>query len=168
MQILTRETVEKTFAKHHWDDSKGWQKDLCGGLVRTVYQKENLSVHQYKHKDYQSVIFEMPKYIVYITGGTWKNIMQPNSKKEQPHFYSLSVSSSLSDRTLYRSVIDTVGYKDIHGDRDIVLDLFKKIPEQYFTLEKDEHAKYVSTYWMRIPRLFRREHRTHRLLKEIE
>ena len=147
MQIKAQETVEKTFALYRWDDLNNWtQKNNL--MTRHVYREQDLVIYQQIRSGNRHIVFETPEYVMRVIAGTHKDVMTREKEKKVP-FFELTVSTTVSKRNLYRSLIDDAGYRDIKGDRQYILDFEKKLPQKYFSLKKDENAPHISTYWMR-------------------
>ena len=147
MQIDTKQTVQKTQALYHWDDLRNWTRK--GNLLtRHIYRDENLVIYQQIRSGNRHIVFETPEYVMRVIGGTHKGVMTHEKGKKVP-FFELAVSTTVSKRNLYRSLIDDAGYIDIKGERQYILDFEKILSQKYFCLKKDEHSSHISTYWMR-------------------
>ena len=168
MQIKTKETVQNTLKKYRWDSAIGWSKKPLGGFSRDVYQKSGLSIRQEINQNEQAVVFEIPQLTMVVSSGKHPDLMTIAQSKDVP-FYSLSVFSTISEKTLYKSFVDDAGYKDISGDRQMILNFLEKVPDAYFVLDKDENASHVSTCWMRPRCLIKKTRPAHRFFdKERE
>lgn len=149
MQIKTKETVQNTLNKYRWDNAQGWHKNpLSNALVRDVYQKGNLAIRQEIQSDCQAVFFETPEYTMAVSQGVHPNMMTIGQSKNVP-FYSLSIFTTNSDKNVYNSFTDDVGYMNIGGDRQFLFHFLEKLPDSYFVLDKDEEAQHISSCWMR-------------------
>lgn len=166
MQIKTKETVQNTLNKYRWDSAIGWSKKPLGGFSRDLYQRGDLSIRQEINQNEQAVVFEMPQLTMRVSSGKHPDLMTIAQSKDVP-FYSLSVFSTVSDKTVYKSFEDDAGYKDISGDRQMILNFLEKVPDAYFVLEKDEHACHVSTCWMRPRNLIKKTKPAHRFVDNL-
>ncbi len=162
MQINTPRTVQKTLEKYRWNDLENWQETGDGNFQRPVYQKGEISILQKKWPEGQGIEVETPDYTMYVGMGYHLNVFEGHSATK---YYSLSVAATRSEKKLYQSMMDEAGYKSIQGDRQHLLRFKESLPEKYFSLEVDEKAHYVASFWMRIPR---RAAKFKRLIKEKE
>lgn len=169
MQIKTKETVQNTLNKYCWDNAQGWHKNpLTGTLVRDVYQKGNLAIRQEIQSDRQAVFFETPEYTMAVSQGVHPDMMTIAQSKNVP-FYSLSIFTTNSDKNVYNSFTDDVGYMNIGGDRQFLFHFLEKLPDAYFVLDKDEEAQHISSCWMRPRNIAVRSKVRHRFIdKERE
>lgn len=147
MQIDAQKTVQQTHALYQWDDLRNWtQRGTI--LTRHIYRDENLVIYQQIRSGNRQVVFETPEYTMRVSTGLHKDLMGNERGKKVP-YYALGITATVSGRNVYRSLIDEGGYQNIEGDRQYIFDFEKMLPKKYFSLEKDEDAPYVSTYWIR-------------------
>ena len=166
MHIDTKKTVEKTFSQYRWDDLENWTQN--GSLsTRQIYKDEGLIIYQQINDTNRQVIFETPEYTMRISTGSRRNLMYDSN--ENVRYYALNVETTMNERNVYHSLIDNAEYREIKGERRHILNFEKILPPKYFILEKDENARHISTYWMRIPRsIFSNRSKRSTLSKERE
>lgn len=149
MHIKTKETVQKTLSQYRWDDVASWHHTGTGKectFSRPVYQKGDLTVTQKKWYDGFGVEVTTPDYTMYITSG---HRLSSFYQDKSVQYYSLSVATTQNETKVYQAAMDEEGFADIHGDRRYLFRFMENLPDKYFTLDVDEKAKHISTYWMK-------------------
>lgn len=158
MQIDTQKTVNQTLRLYLWDGPKGWQQKNSDTWQRDVYQDHRLTICQQMSSDSRCLVFETPEYTFFLSTGMRRDLQNPHNA-QNVRYYSLNLETTQGEKGVYCSMIDDSHFQDIHGNRQLLFNFLKKVPQTYFSLTMDKNAPHISTYWMRTNCLNLRAHR---------